>query len=199
VIIGRGAEAIIRREGRKVVKERVSKGYRVPELDSKLIKSRTRSEAKLMKKISEAINVPEILEFTEKDIVMSFISGDKLSEHLDNYPEAKRKKICKAIGEQVAIMHDSDVIHGDLTTSNMILHNDEVFFIDFGLGFVNQHVEHKAVDLHLIRQALESKHHSHFEESFAELIKGYRKSRNFEAVMDRLEKVSSRGRYKKRK
>ena len=199
MIISQGAEAILIREGDKLVKQRVSKGYRVKELDSKLIKTRTRQEAKLLEKVKEEINVPKVLNVSESEIVMEFIPGDKLSEHLDNYSEEKRNKICRMIGKQVAKMHDLDIIHGDLTTSNMILHNDKVYFIDFGLGFVNSHVEHKAVDLHLIRQALESKHYRHFEKSFKELLQGYKECKDYTEVVKRLEKVSSRGRYKERK
>lgn len=196
MIIAQGAEAIIRREGNKVIKERVSKGYRVPVLDSKLIKGRTKREVKLLQKLSDLIPVPEVLEFDTNKIVMKFIAGDKLADHLDNYSKDKRLKICNLIGKQVAKMHAADIIHGDLTTSNMILKEGEIFFIDFGLGFVNEHVEHKAVDLHLIRQALESKHYRHYEECFDALIKGYKTSKDSKLVFERLEKVEKRGRYK---
>src|SRR3989344_1360668 len=85
-----------------------------------------------------------------------------------------------------------EFFHGDLTTSNMILNNDKLFFFDFGLGFESIRIEDKAVDLHLLRKAFESKHHKHAEEAFSFVLKGY----NDKEVIDRLSKVSGRGRYK---
>src|SRR3989338_6709944 len=78
----------------------------------------------------------------------------------------KKKKNCKVIGKNIALLHQQEIIHGDLTTSNMILKGEEVYFIDFGLSFIDPKAEHKAVDLHLLRQALESKHYKHYESSF---------------------------------
>jgi Kae1-associated kinase Bud32 len=90
------------------------------------------------------------------------------------------------------------IIHGDLTTSNMIL-NSEVFFIDFGLSFFSEKVEDKAVDLHLLRQALESKHYKVWEECFTAVRQGYEGTANdAELVLKRLEVVESRGRYKRK-
>ena len=131
-------------------------------------------------------------------IDMEFIEGKKLSEHLDSFQDKVRLKVCNLIGSQVAILHDNDIIHGDLTTSNMIL-NEELYFIDFGLGFEDPKAENKAVDLHVLKQALESKHYKHFESSFKEVLRGYAKSKNFEKTIKRFHKVESRGRYKVRK
>jgi len=125
---------------------------------------------------------------------MEFISGDRLSDCLDNLENWK--DVCFKIGESIAKLHDSDVIHGDLTTSNMILTGRGIYFIDFGLGFVSSRVEDKAVDLHLIKQALEAKHYSKFEEFFKEILHGYSGSKDFERVVGQLRKVESRGRYK---
>jgi len=198
-IVARGAEAILIYKDKDLIKRRISKGYRLKEIDSKLIKTRTRQEIRLLKKLEGIIPVPKIIGASKNEITMDFIKGYKLSDHLDNFSETKRKKICKLIGKQVAKMHDLNVIHGDLTTSNMILKDDQVYFIDFGLGFVNEHIEHKAVDLHLINQALESKHYRHYKECFKNLLEGYKSSKCSGEVLERLEKVKSRGRYKKRK
>ena len=93
-------------------------------------------------------------------------------------------------------MHNNNIIHGDLTTSNMILEN-EIYFIDFGLSFFSDKTEDKAVDLHLLRHALESKHHKIFEKSFKAVLNGYKsKCRKYNETIKRLEKVESRGRYK---
>jgi len=81
----------------------------------------------------------------------------------------------------------------------MIL-REKIYFIDFGLGFISQKVEDKAVDLHLMRQALQSKHHKHFQESFDAVMGGYKEEiKDFKAIEARLAKVEMRGRYKQKR
>ena len=82
----------------------------------------------------------------------------RLSSSLNDFPLEKQKQIMGLIGESVARIHQKDIIHGDLTTSNMIFKNEKVFFIDFGLGYISRKIEDKAVDIHLLKQALEAKH-----------------------------------------
>ena len=114
---------------------------------------------------------------------MPYIEGKKLSAYLDSLSLDEQKRICRTIGENIAKLHDADIIHGDLTTSNMILKEKKVFFIDFGLGFSSHKTEDKAVDLHLLRQALEAKHFKHWQTLFEEVKRGYSSSRNSEAVL----------------
>jgi len=78
----------------------------------------------------------------------------------------------------------------------MILRGKEVFFIDFGLGYHSDRIEDKAVDLHLIAQALEAKHSKIHEACFKAILSGYKSSKNHKAVLERLKTVRSRGRYK---
>ena len=196
MIIAQGAEAIIRKEGNKIVKERVKKGYRLDLIDEKLRKIRTRKETKLLGKSYNLIPVPRVISSDEikKEIVMDYIDGKKLSMSLDKIKDYTC--VCEKIGQNIAKLHDNGIIHGDLTTSNMILKGKEVFFIDFGLGFESQNVEDKAVDLHLIKEALEARHFRRFKEYFSAVVKGYGISRWAKEVLRRLEKVEQRGRYK---
>ncbi len=199
-IIQQGAEAILYKKGKFLVKERISKGYRHPEIDRVKRKYPTRKEAKLFVKAKKiGINVPELIDSDDKTmkIIMEFIDGDVLKNKLDDISE--RNKICEQIGTQVALMHDGNIIHGDLTTSNMILKDDKVYFIDFGLGFVSHKVEDMAVDIHLLRQAFESKHYKVYEELYKHFLKGYRKKKDYKKVLERLEQVEKRGRYKRKK
>ena len=192
-LIGKGAEAELYLDKDKVIKKRISKRYRIKELDIPLRKFRTRREAKVIKKLPEEIPAPELLKMDDKNmnLEMSFIKGDKVRDMLDN-----KLNICKDIGEKIAIMHNFGIIHGDLTTSNMI-YNKKVYFIDFGLSFFSYKIEDKAVDLHLLRQALESKHYKVFDKAFKLVLKGYkRESDNYDDIMNRLEKVEARGRNK---
>ena len=204
--IFRGAEAVIYLDIREnpyqpiIIKDRIKKDYRIKELDKKLRKFRTKREVKLLEKSSGIINVPKVLSFSDFEIAIEFIDGKKLSEFLDGMNDKEREKVCFSIGENLAKLHNNDLIHGDLTTSNIILKNKEIYFIDFGLGSFSNKIEDKAVDLHLLRQALKSRHYLHFEKSFEEVLKGYKKtSNNFNEVENRLQKVYERGRYKRKK
>jgi len=197
-IIQQGAEAILIQEDGKLIKRRLKKGYRLAELDEKLRKLRTRKEAKLLERAVKIIFVPKVFEADDKkkEIHMEFIDGKKLSQYLDDFDIRKQKEICFKIGEETSKLHENNIIHGDLTTSNMILFQERVYFIDFGLGFENGRIEDKAVDLHLLRQALEAKHFENWRELFEEVKKGYRRYKESEKVLKQLEEVERRGRYK---
>jgi len=190
-----GAEAKIFFKDGTIVKERIKKAYRHEPIDSVIRKSSTRREAKLLQKAAEHIPVPKVLDVCDKEMVitMEHIEGKKLRDVIDS---VDRKDIFTRVGRKIAKLHNAHIVHGDLTTSNIIVH-DKVYFIDFGLGFVSTKVEDKAVDLHLIRKALESKHYQHAEECFKFILEGYKKeSKEFSQIIKRLEKVEKRGRYK---
>lgn len=198
-ILQQGAEAkIILDESKNfVIKDRIKKSYRIKELDDRIRKQRTRAEAKLLEKASKVINAPKPEETGDfYQIKIPFIDGKKLSETLDSFPLEKQKEICRKIGEEIAKLHKEDIIHGDLTTSNMILKNDKIYFIDFGLGFISKKIEDKAVDLHLLKQALEAKHFKNWQVLFDSVIEGYRSYGEAEKVLERLKSVEKRGRYK---
>jgi len=197
-LIQQGAEAKIFKIKNKVIKNRIKKSYRISKLDNKIRKLRTRSEAKLLEKASKVIPIPKITNSNEdkKIIKMEFIDGDKLSDKLDKYPIAKQRTTCRKIGTNIAKLHDINIIHGDLTTSNMILKNNKIYFIDFGLGYISHKFEDKAVDLHLLKQSLEAKHFQHYKELIKEILIGYSKSKDFKIVLERLKAVEKRGRYK---
>ncbi len=198
-LLYQGAEAKISlsNKGDFIIKDRIKKSYRIKEIDDKIRKQRTKAEKKLLEKASKIINAPNPLPLKEFNIIeMPFIQGKKLSEHLDNFPLEEQREICKKIGENTAKLHDNDIIHGDLTTSNMILSEDKVFFIDFGLGFISKKAEDKAVDLHLLKQALEAKHFKNWKVLFEQIELGYKKSKEARKVLERLFAVEKRGRYK---
>jgi len=197
--ISSGAEATIYQNKDKIIKHRIPKSYRHPELDKKIIKRRTKAETKIMIKASEIIPVPKPEEQKETvKIIMPFIEGDKLSLTLDDYSKEKQQKIMFQIGETIAKLHKENIIHGDLTTSNMILKKEMVYIIDFGLGFQNGKYEDKGVDIHLLKQALEAKHFKDWEILFNQFEEGYLSIQPEEAenVFTRLKAIEKRGRYK---
>ena len=196
-IISKGAEATIYLSRKNILKKRILKSYRYKKLDEKLRKRRTKSETKILKKLFKIIPVPKIINSDKYEIEMSFIEGKKLSDHLDKIRNPL--KICEQIGKSLAKIHDIGIIHGDLTTSNLILKDKKVYFIDFGLGFHSNRIEDKAVDLHLIKQALEAKHSQNFKKYFKAILLGYKKSKDYQKTIKRLKIVEKRGRYKKSK
>ncbi len=199
--IAQGAEAVLFQDRGTIIKERLSKAYRLPQLDQSLRQFRTRREAKILQKLEELnFPAPHLQEFSDKrmSIVMDFIPGEKLRDVLaveDDY-----EILAKEIGNKIGLLHEKDIIHGDLTTSNMILHKDmqEIFLIDFGLSSFSEKMEDKAVDLHLLDRALESKHHQKYPGIFDKVLEGYKES-NPEAaqVLARFAQVQKRGRNKK--
>lgn len=191
--IQQGAEATIYQDKDKITKLRTSKSYRLPILDNKLRKSRTKAEAKIINKLQSIIPVPKILETdNQQTIEMEFIDGKKLSEHLE---QLDWKSICKKLAENLTKLHNQDLIHGDLTTSNMIFKDNLVYLIDFGLGFHSHKIEDKAVDLHLLKQALDAKHFTIFPEAFNIILKNY-KAKQSDLIIKRIETIEKRGRYR---
>jgi Kae1-associated kinase Bud32 len=192
-IIQQGAEAVITLEKNQIHKNRIKKSYRYKDLDQKLRKRRTKAEAKIIGKLQNIIPVPKIMETDDKEnIVMEYIEGKKLSNHLENLDY---KTICKQIAENLSKLHDQDIVHGDLTTSNMILKDNQVYFIDFGLGFHSSKIEDKAVDLHLIKQALEAKHFKISNQAIKIILDNYSAEKSKE-IIERINAIEKRGRYR---
>jgi Kae1-associated kinase Bud32 len=204
-VISQGAEAVISTDQKVITKDRVKKSYRYPALDDRLRKHRTRHEAKLLLDLEKnKFSSPKVISVDEKKATLDIehIPGRQVKEILDANQEKDQKlclKLCKEIGEKTATMHALNIIHHDLTTSNMIMHDTkkEVYFIDFGLSFKSQKIEDKAVDLHLLLHALQSKHYKIADICFAEALAGYSaKSKDAKEVINRLHIVEKRGRYK---
>lgn len=196
--IAQGAEAKLFLEDNRILKNRFSKNYRIKEIDNKLRGSRTRREAKILQKL-EVINfqAPKLIKSDDKEnILIEKIEGKLIKDVLE---KSDYKKLCSEIGKKVAILHNNLIIHGDLTTSNMIL-NKEVYFIDFGLSFFSEKAEDRAVDLHLLKEALESKHYRIWEGCFKAALDAYKKEANgSNETLKRLETVEKRGRYRAKK
>ncbi|MBT4577049.1 Kae1-associated serine/threonine protein kinase [Candidatus Woesearchaeota archaeon] len=196
-LIGNGAEAKVYFDKGSVIKRRIEKGYRIPEIDKKLRIRRTRKEAKILEKLGNTC--PDVIEVTDHEITMSYLEGPMVKDVVDDLVKSKSSKLFNSLGNNVAKMHLLNIVHGDLTTSNMMVVDEKVKLIDFGLSFVTDKIEHKAVDLHLFKQALESKHYLHFERYFESFLKGYKLNNSlYSEVMERLESVEKRGRYKRK-
>ena len=193
-LIGSGAEAEIYLDGNIVEKRRVPKTYRISSIDDSLRKSRTKREFKIISKLYDAgLNVPEPIRLEKFNLFIGFLDGLKLRDVFeDDY-----LNYSTMIGKFIADIHNLDIVHGDLTTSNMIISNGNLYLIDFGLSKVSKRIEDKAVDLHLLKQALESYHYSVFDDSFNKIISVYSDiCIDSDEVLTRFDLVEKRGRNK---
>ena len=101
-------------------------------------------------------------------------------------------------GQSIALLHKGNIVHGDPTTSNLIIDsNSDLWLVDFGLSEMNATVEMKGVDLHLIHRALETTHWDLQENMLEATIKGYSDILGEEAgeVLSRMKEIRERGRY----
>lgn len=196
-----GAEAIVDRSeflGRKaLVKTRPGKSYRLPEIDAHIRNIRTRNEARIMRDARNAgVRTPCIydIDLKECSITMEYIEGGSIKDVLDEEPE-RADEICVKIGEAVAKLHSAKVCHGDLTTSNMILEDDQVCLIDFSMGCANAELEDIGVDLRLLERAFSSAHVG-LEDSFGKLMETYYSHvSDPKAVKRKLTDIKNRCRY----
>jgi len=194
-LIAQGAEARLFLEDGKILKNRFRKTYRLQELDDKLRGFRTRREAKILEKLRVIdFPSPKLIRNDEKEnLIIEKIDGSLLKDVLE---KADYSGLCHEIGKKTAILHNNSIIHGDLTTSNMIL-SKEIYFIDFGLSFFSEKAEDRAVDLHVLKEALGSKHYKIGNECFRIVLDSYKKeAKNSADTLKRLEAVEKRGRYR---
>jgi len=130
---------------------------------------------------------------------MEFVEGERLKEVLNNLPSEKRKELCRDVGRLVGRLHKAGIIHGDLTTSNMILTpKGRIVFIDFGLSEQSFELEDRGVDIHLMKRALLSTHFAYAEECFESIVNGYMEvigEDETKKVLNKAEEIEKRGRY----
>jgi len=205
-LIKKGAEASLFltdwHQRKVIIKVRIPKKYRPTELDEQIRNYRTVHEPQLMHE-AKAAGVPTPLIYmvnvAESSITMEFIEGQQIKQLLNTVSKAKRHDLCVKIGESIAQLHSHGLIHGDLTTSNMILNpKGKIFFVDFGLGEKNIEIEAKGVDLHLLKRALQSTHYQFWEECLKNVLCGYTSVLGVEAaekVYEKIREIEKRGRY----
>ena len=191
----RGAEATVEIRGDEVVKRRLPKEYRHPELDATLRRERTVAEARLLGAARKA-GVPTPLvrdvDVAEATLAMQFVGEYDLAAALT-------VDRARTVGEHLARLHDAGIVHGDPTTRNVRVgradapEDGRLFLIDFGLGFSSDHVEDYAMDLHVFEQSIEGTA-SDPDALVGAVEAGYRAVGD-PAVLERLRGVEGRGRY----
>lgn len=186
--IGEGAEAVIYQSrilGREVLlKRREAKKYRVKELDERLRKERTSTEARVMLRLAKAgVPVPRIVAVGRFSIYMEKLPGILLKEA---NPSAE---IFREIGETLGRIHTRDIAHGDFTPANIMLSGKSIFIIDFGLSEVTKSQEEKALDLLLMKRSIPKRQYSAFERAYLQTYS------NSKIIINRLKEIEKRGRY----
>ena len=195
--IAEGAEAAVFVDDGRVVKLRHPKDYRIKEIDERLRKMRTRREAKVIETLAKAgVAVPELISSDDRkmEIIMGRVGGVKLKDVLSG---TNCGNLCSLAGEKLAIIHNAGIIHGDFTTSNILVDSGKIVVIDFGLSYFSDKAEDRAVDIHVFSQSLEIRSFAFHEKCVESLLKAYlAHAKNGNEVIARLRKVQSRGRNK---
>lgn len=220
-ILKQGAEAklfICNYLGRPtLIKERFQKNYRHTDLDTAITKDRIKNEARSIVRCKTAdVKTPALylVDFERRRIYMehfekSITIKDFIINHVKNDSDPILDKITKLIGETVRKLHDNNIIHGDLTTSNMLLipkiQNDDpqwlenceldLVMIDFGLSFIDSSSEDKGVDLYVLERALISTHND-YPDLFIKILEAYKRcsKSHIEGTLAKFDEVRARGR-----
>jgi N6-L-threonylcarbamoyladenine synthase/protein kinase Bud32 len=180
------------------IKERILKSYRIPEIDKRLRKERTKKEAKLLGESKRCgVKTPLIYDINKKQntLTLEKIHGRMIKNVFERVGVERIKNISRKIGENIAKLHNCSIIHGDLTTSNLILEDDKIVFIDFGLGKNSDLIEDKGVDLLVFKKAISGIHYKIADLCFSEILKGYETAKNYEETVRKIEEIEGRGRY----
>ncbi|KAL2130842.1 hypothetical protein VTI74DRAFT_5863 [Chaetomium olivicolor] len=221
------------------LKYRPPKPYRHPLLDARLTKARISSEAKVLERCwREGVPVPAVyaMDASAGWMMMEWIEGrpvrvginEFLGERSEEEEEQQREEggkgfnkegeqgplvdLMRRIGAAVGALHRTGVVHGDLTTSNMMLRpvqrvvnggredkrarvlEGEVVLIDFGLATQSMSDEDRAVDLYVLERAFASTH-PRAERLFGMVLEAYKESfKKAASVLVKLEDVRMRGR-----
>ncbi len=196
-----GAEAFIEIRGGKAVKTRPRKDYRIREIDGLIVRQRTRGEAKKLGFACEiGLNVPRVSGCDEvKGVLeMDFIEGGTAKDFFDSGKSiAEKERLAGKIGRAVSIMHDNNLVHGDLSTKNMIVNQKGLFLIDFGLSEYSKKPEDKAIDVLLFLNIVKASYPGQGGAIVKSFLDAYRPAGRA-LVMGMLDKARNRGRHKKR-
>ncbi|MCK9631159.1 MAG: bifunctional N(6)-L-threonylcarbamoyladenine synthase/serine/threonine protein kinase [Methanoregula sp.] len=188
----RGAEAVVTFCKGVAKKRRIAKRYRVTALDKRLIAERTRAEARLIHAARRGgVPTPVMSDITEDTIAMEQVPGTLLTDDLS-------KKNIREAGRMIGLLHSAGIIHGDLTTNNLIVREGDrkCVLIDFGLAQATQEIEQRGVDIHVLFQTLKSTAPDRSDDLKAAFTEGYAETFPCaDEVIAREHEIELRGRY----
>ncbi|MEF8913790.1 bifunctional N(6)-L-threonylcarbamoyladenine synthase/serine/threonine protein kinase [Natronomonas sp.] len=191
-----GAEAVVdlAPADERVYKHRLVKPYRHPELDAKLRRRRTRSEARLTSE-ARRLGVPTPVVYdidpVEATLDFEFVGEADLREMLTEPHVA-------AVGRHLARCHEAGFVHGDPTPRNVRVAPDEAddgraYLIDFGLGYYTDDIEDYAMDLHVFEGAVGGT--ADDAPALIEAFEAAYRETGDERVVRQLREIEERGRY----
>jgi len=146
-----------------VRKQRRPRSWRHPDLDHRLGVRRMISEARLLIRSRKAgLSVPAVLDLDYEggQLIIEHLDGTPLIEVL-NTPNANGEDIkatLRRVGEAVRMLHREAMTHGDLSSNNVLVEEDRIHLIDFGLASIEYDVERFGIDLHVLDEILGASH-----------------------------------------
>jgi len=192
----RGAEADIyigEWAGEKAIsKVRSPKPYRHEALDATIRKHRTIHEASFMSAAKAAGVMSPFVHFVDPvraEIIMEFVEGE-------NVRDAITPDLCHEMGRYAAMLHASNIIHGDPTTSNFIA-SKKLVLLDFGLSYYSERLEDMATDIRLIKEVFTSAHIA-VKKAFPRFMEGYASvagEKKAGRILENVKEIEQRGRY----
>jgi len=184
-----------------VYKVRKRLPYRLPELDSEIRRQRTVHEGEMIRSAKRAGVSSPFLYFVDPGratLVMEFIEGKRMKDLVGSLPPKEISSLFGQMGAEVARLHAAGIMHGDLTTANIVRRDGDLVFLDFGLSMHSQRVEDHAVDLRLIKETIVGAHSEVASPALASLFEGYGSvagERRARTVLKQLRAIERRGRY----
>lgn len=184
-----------------VFKIRKPLSYRLKALDESIRRQRTLREADMIRAAKKtgadapftfAVDVPR------STIVMEYIEGERLRDLIGPMGAVDLAEAFRRFGRGVGMLHSAGIMHGDLTTANVVMRRGSPVFIDFGLANHSTRVEDHAVDLRLIKETLAGAHSAEAAEALAGFIEGYADTvgdAKARSVLKQLQAIERRGRY----
>jgi len=185
-----------------VIKRRVRKEYRNPLLDAQIRHDRTVSEASIIHEAKTAgAKVPSIIgvDIENNTIAMTHLAGTVARDCLDDMSINEARILLRSIGGQIGLLHSAGIVHGDLTTSNVIVSpSGAPFIVDFGMSHRSVEPEDRGVDLHLLQRSIVASHRQESSSMMNAMIRGYEQTAGKKAASSTWRKareIARRGRY----
>jgi len=175
--------------------------YRLQVLDETIRRQRTVHEAEMIHLAKQAGIASPILydvDIQSSTLVMEFVRGVRVKDLVVSLSGSQLDGAFFEFGQDVAKLHRFGIMHGDLTTANVISSNGQLVFIDFGLSVRTTRLEDHAVDLRLIKETLVGAHPDISARALGALNRGYASvagATRSRAVLRQLRNIERRGRY----
>jgi len=187
---------------RVVIKRRVRKEYRNSSLDRQIRHDRTVSEASIIHEAKTAgARVPSIVGIVIENnaIAMTHLEGTVARERLDEMGISEARKLLRSIGEQIGLLHAAGIVHGDLTTSNVIVSaSGTPSIVDFGMSRRSLESEDRGVDIHLLQRSIAASHSKSPSSMMNAMIRGYEQTAGRKiagSTWRKAREIARRGRY----